>query len=291
MLRYAILALALLLSPVFSSAAQDEPVMDSRLLCSFERGWANDGDAFGNLLFQFHAQNRKPSGDHHGVTVIDLKSGKPLQFINLGFDKNYHNSSITFARKNRKYSCKDSFPLLYASENYAPNEFYKILVYRVEGRRGVFSLEQVQTIDMPDPSALGILYPHAFLDEDGSHIWIEAYSEDQSETVFLKYLLPEFEPDTEVPLGDMIESFRIPRKQVTDQAVCMRGGKFYQVVGVSREAWLRVIDAGSGKVERDYDLIKNGLPYEPEAVFFWKKQLCVSFNDSGKTYVYAVNLK
>ena len=262
---------------------------ESRLLLTIDRAYPNDGDCFGDLYFQFHSQNQRPEKDFHGVTVADLKSGKTLQFVNLGFNQNYHNSSITFSRK--RYSSRDRFPLLYASENYAPNSFYKIIVYRVRELGVAYSLDVVQTIRMPEPDALGILYPHAFLDEDGQHLWIEAYSADQTETVFFKFALPAFEEGTEVDLGEPLRSFRIPRKKVTDQAICMKDGKFWQVVGLSNEAYLRIVDVESGSLERDIDLVSEGLAFEPEGIFFNKKQLCISFSAKGKALVYEVNLK
>ena len=263
--------------------------IEASLIATINRGYANDADCSSGVLFQFHSQNQKPEGNFHGVTVADLQSGKELQFIDLGFNQNYHNSSITFSK--RKYDRRDRFPLLYASENYAPNSFYKILVYRVSNFGSALSLDVVQTIAMPDPDALGILYPHAFLDEDGEHVWIEAYSADQSETVFFQFDLPGVEKGTEARLSSPLHSFRIPRKKVTDQAICMKDGKFYQVVGLPAESWLRIIDVSSGKLERDINLTEEGLPFEPEGVFFNKKQLCVSFSANGKAMIYEVKVK
>ena len=279
-----VLALALI---CVGAGAQSQ--IKAVLKATIERGWANDGDAYGNLLFQFHSQNSKPKADFHGVTIVDLKSGEEKQFLNLGFNQNYHNSSITFSK--RKHTSSDKFPLLYASENYAPNSFYKILVYRIKDLKVAYDMEVVQTICMPSPESLDILYPHAFLDEDDEHVWIEAYSSDESETVFFLFDLPEFQEGTEVSLGAPIKTFRIPRKKVTDQAICMKGGKFYQVVGLSHEAWLRIIDPLSGEVIRDIDLVAEGLAFEPEAVFFHKNKLHISFVAGKKTLVYEVGLK
>ena len=133
-----------------------------------DRKYPNDGDCHDGILFQFHSQNHSPEGDYNGCSVIDMNTGRLIQFIDLGFNQNFHNSSITFAEK--KYSRKDRFPLLYASENYAGNEYYKVIVYRVleTGRPDApFALECVQTINMPDPHAAGILYPHCFYDREG----------------------------------------------------------------------------------------------------------------------------
>lgn len=260
--------------------AETRKRLSSRQIAVIDRPYPNDADCYGNYLFQFHSQNQKPEGDFHGATVVNLSDGTELKFINLGFNENFHNSSITFSGK--KASRKDLFPLLYASENYAPTDYYKVTVYRIGED---LSLEPVQLIDMPDPHQLGILYPHAFLDEDGKHLWIESYSSDKEETVFFRFKLPKYKRNSEVVLGPYDRSFRIPRKNVTDQAICMHGGKFYQIVGVAREAWLRIIDPVEGRIEEDIDLVRNGFPYEPEAVFFNQGRLCISFSHKGQALV------
>jgi len=282
-MRRLTLAVALLLS--VAGFAQE---IATKHICSIDRRYPNDGDCCGDLFFQFHSQNQEPEGDFHGVSVADLKSGRTLAFTDLGFNENFHNSSLTFVK--RKSCLFDRFPLLYASENYAPNEYYKIHIYRIRCSSGGFSFDIVQTIEMPSPDSLGILYPHAVPDSDGKHLWIEGYSQDKKRTVFLQFDLPAFKSGSTVVMGEPLRRFDIKRKKVTDQAWCMRDGKFYQVVGVKREAWLRVIDMASGTLEREVLFNDHDLPYEPEAVFFWRDRLCVSFSVDGRAEVYTVDL-
>ncbi len=257
-------------------------------ICTIDRRLPNDGDCCGDLFFQFHSQNQEPETDCHGVSVADLRTGTTLAFTDLGFNQSFHNSSITFAR--RKACLFDRFPLLYASENYAGNDYYKIHVYRVRRAGNDFTFDILQTIEMPSPDSLGILFPHAIPDVDGRHMWIEGYSADKKRTVFLQFDLPAFRIGSTVELGEPLRRFDIKRKKVTDQAYCMRDGKFYQVVGVKREAWLRVVDMASGTLEREVLFNDHGLPYEPEAVFFWHDRLCVSFSFDGKAEIYTVDL-
>ena len=257
-------------------------------ICTIDRRYPNDGDCFGDLYFQFHSQNQHPEGNFHGASVADLRSGKTISFKYLGFNQNFHNSSITFIR--RKACLFDRFPLLYASENYAPNSYYKIHIYRIRRKGGDYQFDITQTIQMPSPDSLGILYPHAIPDEDGRHLWIEGYSADKERTVFLLFDLPTYKNGSTVSMSEPLRRFEIPRKTVTDQAYCMRNGKFYQVVGVKRESWLRVIDIASGTLEREILFNDHGLPYEPEAVFFWRNRLCVSFSADGKAEIYSIRL-
>ena len=283
MRRLLTIAAALMLA--VSAHAQD---IATTHLCSIDRRLPNDGDCFGDLFFQFHSQNQEPETDCHGVSVADLKTGKTLAFTDLGYNQNFHNSSITFVK--RKACLFDQFPLLYASENYAGNEYYKIHVYRVRRAKDSFTFDIVQTIEMPSPDSLGILFPHAIPDRDGRHMWIEGYSADKKRSVFLQFDLPAFRKGSTVTMGEPKRRFDIKRKKVTDQAYCMHGGKFYQVLGVKREAWLRVIDIASGTVEREVLFNENSLPHEPEAVFFWNDMLCVSFSVDGKAEVYSIEL-
>lgn len=283
-MRRLTLAVALLLS--VSGFAQE---IATKHICSIDRRYPNDGDCYGDLFFQFHSQNQEPEGEFHGVSVADLSTGKTLAFTDLGFNQNFHNSSLTFVK--RKACLFDRFPLLYASENYAPNEYYKIHVYRIKRSGDAFKFDIVQTIEMPSPDSLGILYPHAIPDQDGKHLWIEGYSQDKKRTVFLQFDLPVFKGGSTVSLGVPLRRFDIKRKKVTDQAYCMRDGKFYQVVGVKREAWLRVIDIATGTLEREVLFNAHDLPHEPEAIFFWHNQLCVSFSVDGKAEVYKVELR
>ena len=260
--------------------------LSPKLIARIDRRYPNDADCYGDCLFQFHSQNQVPEGDFHGVTIVRMSDGQELRYVDLGFNENFHNSSITFSGK--KASRKDPFPLLYASENYAPTDYYKITVYRIGEDLVPVA---VQTIDMPDPHKMGILYPHAFLDEDGKHLWIEAYSSDLKETVFFRFKLPKYRRGTGCSLGGYDRTFRIPRLNTTDQAICMHGGKFYQVVGGRRQPWLRIIDPEAGCLVEDISFTKNGLPYEPEAVFFNGDKLCATFSHAGAALLYEITLR
>jgi hypothetical protein len=258
-------------------------------IMTLDRYYPNDGDCYDGVLFQFHSQNHKPEGDYNGCSVIDLETRSLIQFIDLGFNQNFHNSIITFGEK--KYSKKDRFPLLYASENYAPNEYYKVIVYRVietGDAAAPYSLEVVQTINMPDPHAAGILYPHCFYDREGDCFWIEAYSSDKKENVYTRYRLPRFKAGSTVDMGKPLRTFRLPRDPKTDQAICKRGDRMYQVVGARKTGKLRVIDVNEGSLLKVINLNDMGLVHEPEAVFFHKDELYITFFENGKTSIYRI---
>lgn len=258
-------------------------------IMTIDRFYPNDGDCHDGIYFQFHSQNHKPEGDYNGCSVVDLEKRELIQFIDLGFNQNFHNSSITFG--NRKYSRKDRFPLIYASENYAPNDYYKVIVYRVVetgNPKAPFDLDIVQTINMPDPEKNGTLYPHCFYDKEGDCLWIEAYSKDKTQNVYTRYPLPRFRKNSVVDMGEPLESFRLPRDPKTDQAICKKGDRMYQVVGLHKSGKLRVIDVKTKTLYKNVDLNAMGLEYEPEAVFFHDSDLYISFLEGRVTTIYKI---
>lgn len=282
-MKHLFLTCVLLVLVAIQSMAQHEYIM------TVDRFYPNDGDCYDGILFQFHSQNHKPEGDYNGCSVVDLEKKELIQFIDLGYNQNFHNSSITFAKK--KYSPKDRFPLLYASENYAPNNYYKVIVYRVRetgDASAPFALDVVQTINMPDPNANGTLYPHCFYDHEGKCLWIEAYSEDKTENVYTRYALPKFKKNTIVDMGKPLDTFRLPRDPKTDQAICKRGDWMYQVVGYRKCGKLRVIDLKTKTLYKNVDLTALGLEYEPEAVYFHDGHLYISFLEKKKTTIYKI---
>ena len=271
----------------FCTQAAAQPLYEH--VMTVDRFYPNDGDCYDGILFQFHSQNHKPEGDYNGCSVIDLESRSLIQFIDLGFNQNFHNSSITFGKK--KYSRKDRFPLLYASENYAPNEYYKVIVYRVletGDSSAPYSLSVVQTINMPDPHANEILYPHCIYDRDADCFWIEAYSLDKKENVYSRYKLPRFKSGSIVTMGKALRTFRLPRDPKTDQAIYKRGDRMYQAVGARKTGKLRVIDVKEGRLLKVINLNDMGLVHEPEAVFFHKDELYITFFENGQTAIYRI---
>lgn len=275
---------------VLVAVIQAVTVNAQEYIMTVDRYYPNDGDCYDGILFQFHSQNHKPEGDYNGCSVVDLEKKELIQFIDLGFNQNFHNSSITFAKK--KYSRKDRFPLLYASENYAKNDYYKVIVYRVietGDPAAPFALEIVQTLNMPDPHKNGTLFPHCIYDHSEDCLWIEAYSADKTENVYTKYKLPKFRKGTTVDMGKPLRSFRLPRDPRTDQAICKRGNRMYQVVGLKNDNHLRVIDSDNGVLLKNISLVELGMKYEPEAVFFHGDDLYVSFFENKRTTIYKIN--
>ena len=79
-----LLILAALLLTALSARAQHEYIM------TVDRFYPNDGDCYDGILFQFHSQNHKPEGDYNGCSVIELEKKELIQFIDLGYNQNFH---------------------------------------------------------------------------------------------------------------------------------------------------------------------------------------------------------
>ena len=141
---------------------------------------------------------------------------------------------------------------------------------------------------MPDPHADGILYPHCFYDREGDCFWIEAYSSDKKENVYTRYRLPRFKAGSTVNMGKPLRTFRLPRDPKTDQAICKRGDRMYQAVGARKTGKLRVIDVREGSLLKVVNLNDMGLVHEPEAVFFHKDELYMTFFENRKTSIYRI---
>ena len=236
---------------------------------------------YDDILFQFTAQNN--GANDGGVEIVDLVKGITIQYINLGNNPNYHNSNATFGVE--KYEENDRFPLLYVSQNYASNNYYKILVYRIV-ETGIeltpYNLSLVQTINMPSLSDMGnILYPHAVVDAQNGYIWIEGYSSDQNNNVFNKYRLPLL-AEGDCDLGNnILKTFSISRVgDSTDQSFIVYNNTIFQITGYNNNPKLKVISIEQEKLVSLVELWKVGLAVEPEGISIYKGNVIITFINS-----------
>lgn len=241
---------------------------------------------YDDYLFQFTAQNA--SKDIHGVIIANLKQKKEISYIDLGYDINCHNSHASFGIE--RYDEKDPFPLLYVSENYAPNSYYKIHVYRVICDKKTtlpVGLQLVQYINMPELSYLdNMQYPHCVVDVLNNAMWIEGYSSDSKKILYRQFNLPPFRAEREIELYRNIkDAFEIDKNHSTDQSICIYKNYLYQIVGFINDAKLIVINLQTKEVEKIIAFNEYNIRDEPEGIFVWDNKLCVSF---ASTHVYKV---
>jgi len=238
---------------------------------------------YGDYLFQFTSQDS--SNDNCGVLCYNLADSESICFIDLGFNENYHNSHVSFGSV--FFAPSDAFPLLYVSENNAKNGFFKILVYRIISDGSAFDLSFIQSISMPEwVFDTKVSYPHAVIDIVNNDLWVEGYSSDGSKNVFAKFHLPIY-PDTIIKDGDKpLTYFEIPRHFITDQSFAVDDYKAFQIIGTHKTGRLRVIDLNSYSIIRDVSLSSLGLMSEPEGIFIWNNDLCISFIDGSVYKIY-----
>jgi hypothetical protein len=240
---------------------------------------------FGDYLFQFTSQNQSPN--IHGVFIINLRNKVVEEYVDLGFDINFHNSNASFGKD--YYHEGDLFPILYLSENYAPNNYYKIHAYRIlVNNDGNYSFHIVQNIEMPDLKYMdNMLYPHAFIVNENNTLWIEGVSADNKTTIYKEFHTPSLsEGDCLIPYNCLLRSVYIPREDVTDQSYLICENRSYQIMGFTEDALLCIINLLDNAVERVFHFRDFGIQKEPEGIFIWDGRLCVSFH-TGE--IYALN--
>lgn len=264
------------------NGTQDENGVQIEVLMKLSALQLQGAACYGDYLFQFTAQNV------HGLIIADLKQKKEIGSIDLEYDINSHNSHASFGAE--RYKEDDYFPLLYVSENYAPNSYYKIHVYRVICDTATdlpVGLELVQLINMPPlPYLDDMQYPHGIVDVLNNAIWIEGYSSDSKKILYKRFDLPPFSEDPEIELSrDIKDTFEINKNHSTDQSICIYQHHLYQIVGFENDAQLIVINLQNKEIEKIIVFNGYNIYEEPEGVFVWDNSVCISF---ANTYIYRI---
>ena len=232
--------------------------------------------ALGDYLFHFYDKGQ-------GIEIYSLKDGRNVQRIPLpGGRKTWHcnNACVSGTYLDKK----DKFPLVYVSQEHA--EEHCICVFRItETEKEKFSAELVQTIILPKPVEMGVWYPNLVLDTQKGDLYVSGYSRaswnDHSNgnaLQYLKFRVPVVAPgETVLSTTDIIDR-RLYCFRVATQGAVIRGGRLYQVYGIPQMGATSLVcyDLESGAEIWSRDLPAAGMPNEPEALFFYGKELvCV----------------
>jgi len=150
------------------------------------------GAAYGDYYFQFHGQNNKNGSGQpvlfYGVEIFNLKTGKKIQEILLGFDILKHNNAVTFS--DVYYDANDSLPLIYASQENANARY--CTVYRITNtgdQDEPFALTMVQVIKLPPVAEANYYYPNCYV--DGNKLIYGGFSNvDTTKYIYEVYPLP-----------------------------------------------------------------------------------------------------
>lgn len=233
------------------------------------------GDSWGNYFFQFTDKNNE-------VRVYDLSTKVLLQTLRLtsslkGFVDNCHCNSVNFGTE--YYDPNDIFPLIYVSTGYTADGYSGALVYRITQHNGTFFITLVQTIRFPiDKSSWTEFIP-------GDEFAYLCYT---SERVIFKVPMPKLK-DGDIIIGrdNAIETYQFPPQPdwmatSRNQDRMLYQGKIYVISGVPQSgeaSVLFILNLETMERERIIDLQKNGLKSEPESIFIWQGDVCVSFLD------------
>lgn len=255
-----------------------KPTVRYKELGIVSKAYTQGGACYGNYLFQFHAQNAVEDGNFHGCTVVNLVTGKELQFINLGYDLNKHNNNASFGTL--KYDANDSFPALYASEEGANAR--NIQVYRVMetgNASAPFELTAIQTINVPTSQTWNVTYPNACVGDDG-FIYIIGYISNNTYEI-LKFNAPALTNETvQLNIEDVITRANIVIN-TNAQGFFVNGGKLYISAGNSTFSIMQVNSLTDGSKLSEVTFSNIGLSNEPEALFLFKDIICCTFAYRG----------
>lgn len=233
------------------------------------------GDSWGDYFFQFTDKNTL-------VRVYDLSTRTLVQTIQItsslkGFVSNCHCNSVNFGTQ--YFDAEDVFPLIYVSTGYASGGYTGTLVYRITQHNGTFFITLVQTIKFPvDKSSWTEFIP-------GDEYAYLCYT---SERVIYKVPMPKLKDgNIIISRDDAIETYQFtpqPSWMSTsrNQDRMIYQGRIYVISGVPQSgeaSVLFILNLETLERERIIDLKKNGLKSEPESIFNWQGNICVSFLD------------
>lgn len=284
---------------------------------------AFDTDAFGEFLeptgqgigqnmildmFLFYSQSAACYGDlalimqdNHGGKhiLVNMQTLEKVQDIPVTVKpyQEQHNNSATFSSV--FYDAADPFPLLYLSSIYDS----KVYVMRITEADGVYSMSEVQVIQLPTSASFGF-FPDAFV--DGSDLWVNAYKENSTTSatnnaiVFRKFALPAVDEDTpSVTLtdADILDTFETTFYAYKQDGFVLND-KLYQGCGNSGAypTYLTCYDL-TAKEELDKVTLPrytNGNRLEPEGTFAYDGNIYMyrkSGDESIPRGLYIIKLK
>ncbi len=234
------------------------------------------GVALGDYLFHFYDKAL-------GIEVYSMKSGKNIQRIEVPQGrKTWHCNNVNVS--GTYYKKGDKYPLIYVSQEHA--EEHCICVFRItENKKEDFSAELVQTIVLPRPVEMCVWYTNLVLDVQNNEFYVTGYSRASwkdhtrgNALQLVKFKLPEVkEGQTILSTSDIIDR-RLYNFRIATQGAVIRNGRMYQVYGIPKLGATTAVcyDLETGAELWCRDLPVAGIPNEPEALFFYGKELvCV----------------
>lgn len=211
---------------------------------------------------------------HKQLAFIDMNHFKVLQ--SGKFDQNnvnYHNNSLFFGTE--KYDVSDPYPLLYASQG--KNTEHCILVYRILVNDGVYSLDLVQTITLPDVSSnYKLSAGDSFLGNDG-YLWVVGLDrtdpDNVTEYVIAKFTMPTLsQGDVSLTENDALDYYTLPYVATAQGGCIGANGYLYKM----RSSGIIVID------------LQNHLQLDAQSMYMQGYEIESCFFHNGTMYINAI---
>lgn len=272
------------------------------------------------LVFEF-AHNSKGHQsaavyDHYLITIpnklgsismYDMKNKQrvytcllsPLEGTDPYGNTRFHCNQCTFS--NTKYKESDMFPLLYISQRADSLYRCSVLVYRLveqwneENKISSFEAQLVQTIFFPQmtkDNALGNV--NAAYSSSENLFFLYSRNNNRKDSNYRKcriskVKIPQIKANTVfLSDDDIIDPFDIDCSALNMQGGAIYNNKLYIAQGYykSGEINLRVIDLEHKKLEKTYDLLSQGVSWEPEGCFFYEGNLYLS----SSKYIFQIEM-
>lgn len=237
------------------------------------------GAAYGDYWFQF-------TDSHSSVSIYNLATASLHSTVSLTSNSAHHCNNACFGPL--FYDSNDDFPLLYTS--YSETDTYNnIQVWRVQLANDTFTIEQVQSINLPTGTSSNIWHKgQAYIDCELKSLWYQTVS--GGHAIFSRFSIPD--PSiSEVTLteSDVKDSFTT----ITDtnrQGGVVKNGILYLLNGVP--SWgtyttLNVYDLWGKRLINIVDIYYSlGLTREFEGCGIHNNKLVAATNGGGIYYLY-----
>lgn len=226
------------------------------------------------------------------MCMYSLKKGKELCTLKLNKEdvRIYHCNQSTFGVD--RYSPLDPFPLLYISQRAKKDGRCFIEVFRIipqwDGalqEYRAFNVELVQTIFLPKmtyenclgnancviDSQKGILYTYSRNNN--------TVEDNYGQCKVSAFIIPSIETTTHyLEDKDILFSFMIGHEAINMQGGCVNNGILYIGRGFPSAGYvdLLLVDLEQQTLIRVFDLLNNGVSWEPEGCFFYAESVMLA---------------
>ena len=210
----------------------------------------------------------------------------PLEGLDPYGNVKYHCNQCTFS--NKKFMENDTFPLLYISQRADSLYRCSALVYRIVEKRNAlneiysFDVQLVQTIIFPPmtkENALGNVNVVYSSSEDLFYLYSRNNNRKDSnfrKCRISKVQVPKIETDTiYLSNNDIMDSYGIECSALNMQGGAIFENKLYIAQGFYKSGAIniRVVNLIQKRLEKTYDLLSQGVTWEPEGCFFYEGNL------------------